>query len=63
MDLSELILLTILCMWYKERATRTIIEKHNINLDNHIFYDALILLGTPNQNQTKTPVRLVGYTT
>lgn len=27
----------------------------------HIFYDALVLLGTPGQNQTQKPVRVVGY--
>ncbi len=45
----------------KARTTRTIIEKHDINPESHIFYDALVLLGTPKQNQTKTPVRVVGY--
>jgi len=45
----------------KIRTTRTIIETHDVNLDSHVFYDALVLLGTPNQNQTKTPVRVVGY--
>ena len=45
----------------KARTTRTIIETHDVNPDSHIFYDALVLLGTPNQNQTKKPVRVVGY--
>ena len=27
----------------------------------HVFFDAKVLLGTPNVNQTETPVRLVGY--
>ncbi len=45
----------------KARTTRTIIEKHDINPNSHVFYDALVLLGTPKQNQTKTPVRVVGY--
>ena len=45
----------------KARTTRTVIETHDINPDSHIFYDALVLLGTPNQNQTKNPVRVVGY--
>ena len=43
------------------RTTRTILQKHDVTPDSHIFYDALVLLGTPNQNQTKTPVRVVGY--
>jgi len=45
----------------KARTTRTIIETHDVNLDSHIFYDALVLLGTPSQNQTTTPVRVIGY--
>lgn len=45
----------------KSKTTRTIIEKHDINSDSYIFYDALVLLGTPNQNQTEKPVRVVGY--
>ena len=45
----------------KAKTTRTVIEQHEINSDSYIFYDALVSLGTPNQNQTKTPVRVVGY--
>jgi len=45
----------------KTRTTRTIIEQHDITPDSHVFYDALVLLGTPGQSQTKVPVRLVGY--
>ncbi len=45
----------------KSKTTRTVIEKHAVNPDSHIFYDALVLLGTPNQNQTVKPVRVVGY--
>jgi hypothetical protein len=45
----------------KSKTTRTIIEKHDVNSDSYIFYDALVLLGTPNQNQTEKPVRVVGY--
>jgi len=33
-----------------------------INPDSNIFYDAIVLLGTPGGNQTKKPLRLVGYT-
>ena len=45
----------------KSKTTRTIIEKHDVDADSYIFYDALVLLGTPNQNQTEKPVRVVGY--
>lgn len=43
------------------RTTRTIVKQNNTPSDSHVFYDALVLLGTPNQNQTKEPVRVVGY--
>ena len=45
----------------KAKTTRTVIKKHEINSDSYIFYDALVRLGTRNQNQTKNPVRVVGY--
>jgi len=45
----------------KSRTTRTIIKKHEVNSESYVFYDALVLLGTPNQNQTEKPVRVVGY--
>ncbi len=45
----------------KSKTTRTIIEKYAVNPGSHVFYDALVLLGTPNQNQTAKPVRVVGY--
>lgn len=45
----------------KAKTTRTIIEKHDVNPDSHVFYDAKVLLGSSKQNQTKTPVRVVGY--
>ncbi len=45
----------------KAKTIRTVIEKHEINSGSYIFYDALVKLGTPNQNQTKNSVRVVGY--
>jgi hypothetical protein len=45
----------------KARTTRTIIKKHPVESNCYIFYDALVLLGTPGQNQTRNPVRVVGY--
>ncbi len=45
----------------KARTTRTIVKQNDITTDSHIFYDSLVLLGTPKQNQTKNPVRVVGY--
>ncbi len=45
----------------KAKTTRTIIEKHQVDSDSYIFYDSLVLLGTPGQAQTEKPVRVVGY--
>lgn len=45
----------------KEKTTRTILKKYSVNADSHVFYDALVLLGTPKQNQTEKSVRVVGY--
>ena len=38
------------------------VESNKINPESNIFYDAIVLLGTPGVNQTKKPLRLVGYT-
>jgi DDE family transposase len=38
------------------------LKDNDINPDSNIFYDAIVLLGTPGVNQTKKPLRLVGYT-
>ena len=45
----------------KGKTKRTCIERKEINPDSNIFYDAIVLLGTPGINQSKKPVRLVGY--
>jgi hypothetical protein len=45
----------------KNKTKKKCIEKKDINPDSNIFYDAIVLLGTPGTNQTKKPVRLVGY--
>ena len=37
-------------------------KTHEIDPDSNIFYDAVVLLGTPGVNQTQKPVRVVGYT-
>jgi hypothetical protein len=46
----------------KARTKKICIEAKEINPDSKIFYDAIVLLGTPGVNQTKKPLRLVGYT-
>ena len=45
----------------KEKTKKTCIEKKDIKQDSNVFYDAIVLLGTSGTNQTKKPVRLVGY--
>jgi hypothetical protein len=46
----------------KAKTKKACIEAKPIPPDSTIFYDALVLLGTPGVNQTKKPLRLVGYT-
>jgi len=45
----------------KAKTKKTCIERKEVNPNSNIFYDAIVLLGTPAINQTKMPVRLVGY--
>jgi len=45
----------------KASTTKHCIESKCVNPDSNIFYDAIVLLGTPGTNQAKKPVRLVGY--
>lgn len=45
----------------KESTHKDILKEYPIREDSHIFFDANVLLGTSNANQTKEPVRLVGY--
>jgi hypothetical protein len=45
----------------KAKTKKTCIEAKEINPHSNVFYDAIVLLGTPGINQTKKPLRLVGY--
>ena len=45
----------------KASTHKTRIKGNDINPDSNIFYDAIVLLGTPGVSQTKKPVRLIGY--
>jgi len=45
----------------KEDTLKEIIEQFPVHDKSHVFFDAMVLLGTPNVNQTKKPVHLVGY--
>jgi len=46
----------------KDNTTVDVIEEYEIAPDSNVFFDALVLLGTKNVNQTIKPVRLVKYT-
>lgn len=46
----------------KAKTKKVCIEAKPIHPESNIFYDAIVLLGTPGVNQTKKPLRLVGYT-
>ena len=46
----------------KANTAKTLIQKYDIHPGSIVFYDAEVLLGTVrNNNQTRKPVRLVGY--
>jgi hypothetical protein len=45
----------------KAGTKKICIEAKKINSKSNVFYDAIVLLGTPGVNQTKKPVRVVGY--
>jgi hypothetical protein len=45
----------------KARTKKTVIEAREVTPGSPVFFDALVLLGNRNQNQTAQPVRLVGY--
>jgi len=46
----------------KASTNKTCIKANQVDPDSIVFYDAVVLLGTPGTNQTEKPVRLVGYT-
>ena len=45
----------------KESTKKVIIESNPIKENSIVFFDAIVLLGTPNVNQTEELLRLVGY--
>ena len=45
----------------KAGTRKTVIKTNAVNPQSFIFYDAIVLLGTPGVNQTEKPVRLIGY--
>ena len=42
-------------------TTKTCLETYAVPDGTPVFYDAMVLLGTPKVNQTREPLRLVGY--
>lgn len=45
----------------RKSTRKKILQQHEVPEGSHVFLDILALLGTPNQNQTEKPVRVVGY--
>ena len=45
----------------KAKTTKTLITTYDVKAGSIVFYDALVLLGTPGVNHTEKPVRVVGY--
>lgn len=45
----------------KASTKKECLQAHEFNSESIIFYDAMVLLGTPGVNQTEKPIRLVGY--
>lgn len=49
-----------LCRIRKD-AVKTVLKQNEIEPESTVFYDAIVLLGTPKVNQTKKKVRVVAY--
>lgn len=45
----------------KARSRKTVIQVNALPAESSVFYDAVVLLGTPHRNQTEREVRVVGY--
>ena len=45
----------------KASTHKKCLKSNSINPDSIVFYDSIVLLGTPEVNQTKQKLRLVGY--
>jgi hypothetical protein len=45
----------------KASTKKKIISQNTVQADSIVFFDAMVLLGTAGVNQSKTPLRLVGY--
>jgi hypothetical protein len=45
----------------KVSTKRTVVKNNPVEPESYVFYDSLVLLGTPGVNQSEKPVRVVGY--
>lgn len=45
----------------RANTKKTIVKKNRIDPDSIVFFDAIVVLGTTEINQTKEPIRLIGY--
>lgn len=45
----------------KENTTKTVLRTNAVKPGSIVFYDAVVLLGTPKVNQTEKELRVVGY--
>ena len=45
----------------KAKTKKKRIKESSIDPDSNVFYDAIVLLGTPGINQTEEPLRVVGF--
>jgi len=45
----------------RANTNKKVIKANEINPESIVFYDAIVLLGTPGVNQTEKELRLVGY--
>lgn len=45
----------------KASTNKVLVKANDIEPDSIVFYDAIVLLGTPGVNRTEKPLRLVGY--
>ena len=45
----------------KAGTKKTVIKANEVDPESIVFFDAIVLLGTPNVNQTQKQIRLVGY--
>ena len=45
----------------RNKTKKKLLQAHEEAPESIVFYDAMVLLGTPGLNQTEEPLRLVGY--